>query len=185
MQRELYGGAMVATFDPRFVDISDFRQVPDHQEAFQDANADQSVTFEVLEYLPEHADADIASYHWKQLAEDNEATQVGDVQGSVLPGEEWLPALHGTAFTVSRAVGEQSITKHNEEAANRIRLECFVVRLPEYTTDLLISVNTPVEIHPQSTSAHAAEDAHLGDGNNTAVRQVLESFNIVDYALFC
>ena len=38
---------MEITIDERYVDISDFRPVPDHQEVFQDAEADQSVTIEV------------------------------------------------------------------------------------------------------------------------------------------
>lgn len=29
---ELYGGAIIAQFPERFVDVSDFRPVPDHQE---------------------------------------------------------------------------------------------------------------------------------------------------------
>lgn len=46
--RELFGGAIGMCLPTRFVDISDFRPIPDHQEVFSDANMDQSLIVEVL-----------------------------------------------------------------------------------------------------------------------------------------
>lgn len=102
---------------------------------------------------------------------------------SVITPEE-MPAFEGKGAPVqcSVAVGEQSVAKYNEAASNRVRVECAVIRLPEETTDILVAVNTPIEVHPESTSAHAAEAPQPSDG---LLREVLASFNIVDYGLFC
>lgn len=35
---ELYGGAIITQLPERFVDVSDFRPVPDHQEVQQSSN---------------------------------------------------------------------------------------------------------------------------------------------------
>ena len=77
---------------------------------------------------------------------------------SVITPEE-MPAFEGKGAPVqcSVAVGEQSVAKYNEAASNRVRVVCAVIRLPEETTDILVAVNTPIEVHPESTSAHAAE----------------------------
>ena len=45
--RQLYGGAMSIDIPERFEDISQFRQVPDHQEAFADSNTDSSIIIEL------------------------------------------------------------------------------------------------------------------------------------------
>lgn len=37
-ERSLYGGAMTAAVPKTFDDVSDFRQVPDHQEVFAGSN---------------------------------------------------------------------------------------------------------------------------------------------------
>jgi len=101
----------------------------------------------------------------------------------VVVSTEEMPAFKAKEpLQCSIAVGEQSVAKYNEVASNRIRLECAVIRLREQTTDILIAVNTPIEIHPDSSSAHAAERSQAGDG---LLREVLAAFNIVDYGLFC
>lgn len=46
--RELFGGAILLAIPERFLDISDFRPVPDNQEVFADAIHDQSLIVEVL-----------------------------------------------------------------------------------------------------------------------------------------
>ena len=43
VQRDLFGGAIVAAFPARYLDVSDFRPVPDNQEVWTDANKDESV----------------------------------------------------------------------------------------------------------------------------------------------
>lgn len=51
--RELFGGALSIELPSRFVDLSQFRQIPDHQEVFADGNTDQSIIIEINELLKE------------------------------------------------------------------------------------------------------------------------------------
>jgi Ran-interacting Mog1 protein len=44
----LFGGAARVMLPARMEDVSDFRPVPDHQEVYTDASADQSVIVEIL-----------------------------------------------------------------------------------------------------------------------------------------
>jgi hypothetical protein len=44
---QLWGGAVLAQLPARFADVSDVREVPDHQEVWADAHTDQSVILEI------------------------------------------------------------------------------------------------------------------------------------------
>ncbi|KAL0047957.1 hypothetical protein WJX82_004231 [Trebouxia sp. C0006] len=50
--RALFGGAIEMSLPQRFVDVSDYRPVPDHQEVWTDATLDQSVILEIVEHQP-------------------------------------------------------------------------------------------------------------------------------------
>eukprot|EP00656_Telonema_subtile_P029434 TRINITY_DN32572_c0_g1_i1.p1 TRINITY_DN32572_c0_g1~~TRINITY_DN32572_c0_g1_i1.p1 ORF type:complete len:184 (+),score=52.28 TRINITY_DN32572_c0_g1_i1:191-742(+) len=179
-QRPLWGGAVSVELPERFVDISRFRDVPDYQEVFTDPHADQCVTFETLELLPEHEDTAIALHHWGELLEHNEALPTEDNPTVEL---RELPHLPGVVCSV--AVGNQRIAKHKEgEVRNNVRLVVFVLRLREQETDLMISVSTPVEVDAESTSKDAPSSADFGDPTDEAARAVLASFQIHDYGLF-
>jgi hypothetical protein len=60
VQRELYGGAAQLSFPQRFTDISDFRPVPDHQEA----RACAAILMEALNALQQNTDC--GSGHWRR-----------------------------------------------------------------------------------------------------------------------
>ena len=57
VERELFGGAMRMGVPARFDDCANFRQVPDNQEVFADAQTDQSFIVEILEYEADIRDA--------------------------------------------------------------------------------------------------------------------------------
>eukprot|EP00658_Telonema_sp_P-2_P062479 TRINITY_DN51158_c0_g1_i2.p1 TRINITY_DN51158_c0_g1~~TRINITY_DN51158_c0_g1_i2.p1 ORF type:complete len:185 (-),score=50.66 TRINITY_DN51158_c0_g1_i2:319-873(-) len=178
--RPLWGGAVSVSLPERFIDISQFRDVPDFQEAFTDPHADQCVTFETLELLPEFEDDKIALHHWEQLMEHNEALPDNTTVSSELRELKHLPGV-----VCSVVVGNQLIAKHKEgEIRNRVRLAVFIVRLREQETDLLISISTPIEVHEESTSKDAPSSLSFGDPNDEAARMFLESFQIHDYGLF-
>jgi hypothetical protein len=44
----LFGGAISAQLPARYVDVSDFRPVPDNQEVWTDADKDESVIVEIV-----------------------------------------------------------------------------------------------------------------------------------------
>ena len=62
--RPLFGGAIELALPARFVDVSPFRQIPDHQEVFFDGPSDQSVIVEILSFVPQE-NARAAAYHFE------------------------------------------------------------------------------------------------------------------------
>eukprot|EP00959_Pyramimonas_sp_CCMP1952_P268668 5617556-Pyramimonas_sp.AAC.1 len=67
VRRDLFGGAIEMHLSERFVDISDYRQVPDHQECFADGNRDQSFLVELLDYKEEVSDGESARFFFEDL----------------------------------------------------------------------------------------------------------------------
>jgi len=72
---ELYGGAFKIDLPTSYADISQIRDVPNHQEVFVDSDADQSVVIE-LNSMAEVSDADAAMYLFKDLMNDSGAASV-------------------------------------------------------------------------------------------------------------
>ena len=72
--RKLFGGAIEAQIPSRFIDVSDFRPVPDHQEVFSDEAADQSIIIEIVE-LSQTAEECPGRFYLKDLAAVNGAIE--------------------------------------------------------------------------------------------------------------
>ncbi|PPD94979.1 hypothetical protein GOBAR_DD07986 [Gossypium barbadense] len=67
-ERPLFGGAISTTFPLRFQDVSNIRQVPDHQEVFVDPARDESLVFELLDYKHDVGDEGSAVWFIQDLA---------------------------------------------------------------------------------------------------------------------
>jgi hypothetical protein len=72
------------------------------------------------------------------------------------------------------------------EAANQLVVLLAAVRLPAHQADLVVTLNTPIVIHPASS---AAADAGAGQQQGHArapalFAAMLRSLAIVDYGLF-
>nr|GMD13444.1 ran guanine nucleotide release factor [Ipomoea batatas]GMD16942.1 ran guanine nucleotide release factor [Ipomoea batatas] len=101
-ERPLFGGAIASTFPVRFQDVSNVRQVPDHQEVFVDPARDESLIFELLELKQDVADNGSAAWFLQDLAneQDAEGTMLVEQSGVVeAPGLSFrtLPAIITTA----------------------------------------------------------------------------------------
>eukprot|EP00931_Biecheleriopsis_adriatica_P039642 TRINITY_DN22658_c0_g1_i1.p1 TRINITY_DN22658_c0_g1~~TRINITY_DN22658_c0_g1_i1.p1 ORF type:complete len:213 (+),score=49.92 TRINITY_DN22658_c0_g1_i1:79-639(+) len=175
---ELYGGAISCDLPRSFSDASNFREVPDHQEVWVDTCSDRSLMIEILE-SKDVTDDEAISFFLSDLAAFNAAVDPTVVERRVLAAEEvpHLPpevrCLHG--------VGEQTIAKFKEVRGNRVRIHAAALRLQHQSTDILITLNDPVAIDPESSSASAP----AADSRAEAIfSSVLRSFRIVDWNLF-
>ena len=93
-QVALYGGALGVALPASFVDVSQLRQVPDHQEVWADAASGASAVVEIVEAQGDVADAAAARYFWEDLAEANGAQ--GERGWRELPADAaLLPAPFG------------------------------------------------------------------------------------------
>ncbi|GAV80289.1 Mog1 domain-containing protein [Cephalotus follicularis] len=154
LKRPLFGGAIASTFSSRFQDVSNLRQVPDHQEVFVDPARDESLIFELLDYKHDIGDNGSAAWFLQDLATEQDAEgctlidQSGVVEASGLQYRN-IPAI------VTTAVGQMAISKGRQgrEAQNIVKVYLANIRLKEVGTDVLVTAYEPILINPLSESA--------------------------------
>ncbi|XP_010258391.1 PREDICTED: probable ran guanine nucleotide release factor [Nelumbo nucifera] len=154
VERFLFGGAISSFFSLRFQDVSNIREVPDHQEVFVDPARDESLIFELLEL--KHNVEDNASSSW--FLQDLAVEQ--DAEGSVVIDQSGVVEVESLRYRnmpaiVTTAVGQMAISKGRQgrEAQNIVRVYLANLRLKEVNTDVLITAYEPILINPLSESA--------------------------------
>ncbi|XWS69728.1 hypothetical protein CRYUN_Cryun04dG0204100 [Craigia yunnanensis] len=153
--RPLFGGAISTAFPLRFQDVSNIRQVPDHQEVFVDPSRDESLIFELLDYKHEVGDDGSAAVWFLQdLAIEQ------DGEGFTLLEQSAVVEASGLCYrnipaVVTTAVGQMAVSKGRQgrEAQNIIKVYLANIRLKEVGTDVLITAYEPILINPLSESA--------------------------------
>lgn len=185
MLRLLFGGALSCDVPESFKDVSTFRQVPDNQEVFANAATDQCVIVELLQYEELIQDAQSARYFFNEIAQSNGC---GPDEVTVLL-EETLNAEY-TKINVPHAtqiiVGDQCVAKFKEgdHAKNVVRVYLGNIRLPTVSTDVLLSVSTPIRINPASSSREAFQFQQDQETASFIFKQALHSLTIKDWSLF-
>jgi Ran-interacting Mog1 protein len=196
VQRPLFGWALACHLPSDWRDVSDVRQVPDHQECWQSVGAAAADDFsrllviEILERQNDIADADAAEYFFRDLAESNGspvlsftarpsltagaggATTDDDTDGIAIRG---LPVDAVLAFGSGRqrvALGRDRSDAAGRRSAHHqevhvIQVLLCAIRLKERNTDLLITLSAPI--------SNPCDDLF---------RRILESIRINDWSLF-
>ncbi|KAM9386393.1 ran guanine nucleotide release factor isoform 1-T2 [Pholidichthys leucotaenia] len=152
----LFGGALSALIPHSSTDISKLREIPDNQEVFAHSHTDQSLIVELVEYQGQVADQDAARYHFEDIAGGNKALEPGAhevLSVAVLPKSDLSLFQCSSAWMLT---GTQCVSKFNEEARNKVTLHLGLFRLPQFSTDVLVTFNDPQSISPDSSSASAA-----------------------------
>ncbi|KAK6316641.1 hypothetical protein J4Q44_G00120410 [Coregonus suidteri] len=153
MVRPLFGGALSATIPHSAKDISELREIPDNQEVFAHDHTDQSIIVELLELQSHVQNGDAARYHFEDVAGSNKASAPGtsEVRAVVaLPKSDLSLEECSSAFLLT---GTQCVAKFNEEAKNTVTIYLGLFRLPQFSTDVLVTFNDPLSISPSSSSA--------------------------------
>lgn len=75
------------------------------------------------------------------------------------------------------------VSKFKEEARNRVDLHMALFRLPQFLTDILVTLNNPVEVATQSSSFEPATSNSKGWSMEDFQRFTL-SLKLLDPALF-
>ena len=185
MARGLYGGAITAEVPDRFVDVSQFRDIPDNQEVLCDIDTDQSVIVELLSLVEDVSDESCAEFHFNEIVKENDAQEnVTVITNRVLTDEE-LPNISGANIHKAMILGRMHASKFKESATNLIELHMAIIRIPKITTDILISFNAPVIINEESSSAKNVQDTTPPQESPAILFQnVLKTFTIQDWGLF-
>lgn len=144
----LFGGSMSMIIPRSLIDASEFRQVPDNQEVWISAssNDDSCMIVELVEYDSTHD----TTWHFQQLAIDNEATNIQIIQKNFKPIFH-IPNSFPKAITLYETLlGIQSIVKfRSTDQSKEIYIYLAVLNIPLYNTTILISYNQPDNITPE------------------------------------
>jgi len=174
---------MQVSIPRRFVDISGFRQVPDNQEVFTDVKTDQSIIIELLsiENVPNE---ESAAHHFKELARDNDALHEHSILKIERLGRDDLPNF-GDEVYKSVVVGQQRVSKFKEHAKNIVTIFLATIRLANVTTDVVITLNEPVQISGESSSAANVEPLSAQQVNSLTIFKVLlKTLQVRNWDLF-
>lgn len=179
----LFGGAMSAVLPNHATDISELREIPDNQEVFAHVHTDQSLIVELLEYQAQVADENAAEYHFQDIAGSNKALEPGNYEVTdvaPLSKSELCLSDCSSAWMLS---GTQRVSKFNEGATNVVNVHLGLFRLPQFSTDVLISFNDPQSISPDSSSASSAQ-THREPWTMLDFQRLLQSLTLHNPGLF-
>ena len=185
---DAFGGAIfVSAPGGGWLDASDVRPVPDHQEVWLEKDGEaRSIIIEILERPEECGDDGCALYHFVDIAEANGAAGQRITYTDKLPATALRPslaqavgpcfALHGVqvlppqgaAGRLGREPPPESTgggggggAAEGAAPAGSVQLELAIaiVRLPRQKTDLLVSVNRGRPLPPSSSEGGTHEAA--------------------------
>lgn len=87
----------------------------------------------------------VCRYHFQDLAESNGSTQEATKVFAVTPlSKDQLAMTECTCGWL--LTGSQSVTKFNTSHKSTVKILLSTLRLPQYTTDVLVSFNCPTEL---------------------------------------
>ena len=172
-----------------FLDVSDVRQVPDHQECWQDVNAGQLLVIEILQYQSDVSDDTAASYFFEDLRDAN-GTSMQDSrfqaisssndtirQRLELPSTARLcPGVGYQRVLLGREVDIGGNPRIQEERF--LRVDLCAIRLPSVETDLLVTLSTP------TTSLESSPQGPEGVQMSSLFESILATLKIRDWNLF-
>lgn len=182
-ERHLYGGAITCEIPSDWRDVSDIRQVPDHQECWQEADGAVLVV-EILERRQNVSDADGAAFFFNDLAQANGASTPQDARFQ--PATLTLPNLPENS-TLCSGIGYQRVALGREVdiAGNRraqevrwIKVDLAAFRLQRFNTELLVTMSIPIS-DPNGPPA---------PGNNSSFdeqfQHIMSTLTVRDWELF-
>ncbi|KAF2704244.1 Mog1p/PsbP-like protein [Pleomassaria siparia CBS 279.74] len=178
----LYGGAITVDLPTGFIDASNIRQVPDHQEVWLDNNGYSSLVFEILQRV-DKTDEEALQYHFADLVDGTgDSTNLLE-QGRAVLGKMGSISLHTLTFIQTPAPPAPDARPKKEPEFVSIHL--LLLRLAAQSTDLLITINVP---HYPGEYVKAEEGGNgvtqlMRDGE-TIKDRVVASFEVKDWGLF-
>ncbi|KAI9878453.1 MAG: hypothetical protein M1830_000837 [Pleopsidium flavum] len=181
---ELFGGAMVVDLPSGFADVSDIRQVPDHQEVYLDKDGFTSIVFDLVERVdPVANDEEALKYHLEDMVESGEQSQIWSSNRVKLPNLLCSTPAYTLLATQHPAPDPQA----RRPVPDFTGILLTLIRLEEQKTDLLITLNVPHITGQYAPDEMNLELGMLGKQLSAALvyrNRILETFEIRDWGLF-
>lgn len=193
LPRTFYGGAIVGALPANYEDISNLRQVPDNQEVYLDQTTGTStIIIELLEMTEVADNVEALQLHFDNLATDNESQRTTIISPARPMNGDLVPLIEQGHARLA-LIGQQQVKKHRSEnaEANDILIVMVLLRLRNVTTDMLITMSTPVLAALQEgldcdllLPAGANEELDRQLPGLAAMRGLLSTLQIRDWSLF-
>ncbi|KAK3622877.1 hypothetical protein LTR56_021910 [Elasticomyces elasticus] len=180
----LYGGAITCLLPSNFADVSDLRQVPDHQEVYLDKDGYTSIVVDILERVEKENDQEALKYHLKDLVQEDEGEvttwDISEVKMGKL--QDTIPAYTLLATTPP---GARQRGRAHEPVFVGVLL--LLIRLVEQKTDVLVAVNVP-HIPGHYVAGEVDLERRMTGGllrvGGEIREKIVESLEIKDWELF-
>mmetsp|Transcript_58611 Transcript_58611/g.138020 ORF Transcript_58611/g.138020 Transcript_58611/m.138020 type:complete len:209 (+) Transcript_58611:13-639(+) len=188
-QRPLFGGAIEAIVPNDFRDASEDREISDNQEVFVHLKTDRSFIVEILQLVEDVTDDDALRFHFDHVATLNKCPAKPEVVTLRQVAKHDLKHLGEEDVHASVLGGTQVVSKFREsdDAANLVQISMGLLRLKRCETDLLVTLNSPLHISPESSSSLCSPATPTSGIDETAVeflQEVLQNLRIADWNLF-
>ncbi|CAO1602873.1 hypothetical protein XANCAGTX0491_006471 [Xanthoria calcicola] len=83
---ELFGGAITANLPASYADVSNIREVPDHQEIYLDASGFSSIIFEIAERVSQpNTDQEALKFHFQDIVDEHDTGRIWQTDVAHLP----------------------------------------------------------------------------------------------------
>lgn len=179
----LYGGAITANLPNGAIDVSDFRQIPDTQEVFlleKSNGLDQSIIIDLLERVDASTLPEVLAVHLEDIL---------DGPAQFLAPLEYMEQPHLQCEVHSFLVKPPPAKSETDRA--KLYMYVILVRLEKVGTDVLVTMNVPVE-SGDVTAEKFQEDVALVLSLSlsvlaqayTAVKETALSLDVRDWNLF-
>ncbi|KAI4187580.1 MAG: hypothetical protein L6R41_002725 [Letrouitia leprolyta] len=186
---KLFGGAIVANLPVGYADVSDIREVPDHQEIYLDASGFSSIIVEIAERVTQpDADDEVLKFHFHDIVEEQDTGRIWhtDVANlSLLPPN--TPCYTLLATTTPPPATDGNVQRPLTPAFTAIILT--LIRLVPQSTDIVVTINIPhIPGHQESSDGAANfEEGNFGTLVDEGVRirdEVWRTLQVKDWGLF-
>lgn len=185
-QTDLYGGTIRGAIPEGYADVSLFRQVPDHQEAFVNQDGEDSLLYDILERVPKQG-KEAVNAHLEELADLNGVGQkytVKDIRPATASKTEGAEAYISIAVEPSNKWGRPD----HGEVEHIVAIVVGLVRLEKADSDILITFNVPfkdaTEVDTVQKWLHDGPvPQRLGEAIQ-AIEQCIDNFEVKDWSLF-
>lgn len=182
--RKLYGGAITLNIPKEFDDVSNVREIPDHQEVFVDKFSECSIIVEILDPINTAGYGNnVAEYYFNDISELNNSLNTKIIYSEPL-------SVHSNDLKISKCIGIQTLDKRYPEGIHREELNLYllVLRVVSKKADIVISFNNPSMNATRNQSSHPETDTNSRKLSqiemNEIMNEILRNFVIRDYNLF-
>ncbi|KAL8740834.1 MAG: hypothetical protein Q9190_006500 [Brigantiaea leucoxantha] len=187
---ELFGEAITVNIPNEYSDVSDIRQVPDHQEVYLSTTGFTSIIVEIAERVSHPpTDHDALKFHFEDIVLNEDTGKVWRIDDAPLPKfPQNTPAYSLLATTIPKAAPDGIAPTSRPVTPAFTAVLLTLIRLVPQLTDLVITINIPhIPGHQESNEPVDFEQGQLGslveDGRRIR-DEIWRTLEIKDWGLF-